>query len=744
MKIIKLVLTMSMLTVLVRTISGNAQIAQPGLIYYKGSLVDSQGKLVQDTLSMKFSIYNVSSGGTAMWSEALPAVIVWGGVYNVLLGSREPIPAAIFWDSVPASVVRLGGDRWLGVEVMGDSICGGKVNGDSGWGDRVSGNSELIPRKRITTVAYAYHADVLDGRQGAEFVSSVHPDTMEGVDGCSDTVPMLTVNNDCDGGAVLGECPTGKGVIGAGEKGVYGSTSITAGIPVHGNALNPGTQAGYFHGNVIVNGDAQVGLTMADYHSFRIAGKDAWGYFYSPGAGTSPQPSGMDMAFNFHEDGTGTDSVDNSSSGMGTSRIRLSDGFIELSTNGSPLEPLSRVIIDTNGVIFYGPIATPMFKVDTLYVPDTCFVNQKLKVTGSVGIGAPAPTSMKLHVKGPALKHIAYFEDTLSSHQGDGIAIKLSNGIPSHSNDFVSFLDRSGDVRGRIEGQSSWSDLTSHSQFYKLWKIRWDYEAAKLAIGVVGIAASFNVCGGVGFAICAPAPSKIAYAITWGVLYGVYRDKFVDYMKNHIGVSYNSGDSDYAEWLKRMDPGELMEPGDIVGIRGGEISKSTEFAQQYLVISTAPVVLGNMPSPDELPDYEKVTFMGQVPVKVIGAVKEGDYIIPSGFEDGTGVAVSPELMTAAEFSRVVGRAWSGSHAQSVKMVNVAIGLNAYDVALTLGKQTLRTKMIRDRVEELKSKLTQLMELDRKLSTLKATLEDDPISPSPFTVTREKKIDDRQE
>ena len=40
-----------------------------------------------------------------------------------------------------------------------------------------------------------------------------------------------------------------------------------------------------------------------------------------------------------------------------------------------------------------------------------------------------------------------------------------------------------------------------------------------------------------------------------------------------------------------------------------------------------PLILGNMPQLGKEPKYEKVSFMGQVPVYVSKTVKKGDYIL---------------------------------------------------------------------------------------------------------------------
>ncbi|MDZ7765197.1 MAG: hypothetical protein U5K00_12340 [Melioribacteraceae bacterium] len=88
---------------------------------------------------------------------------------------------------------------------------------------------------------------------------------------------------------------------------------------------------------------------------------------------------------------------------------------------------------------------------------------------------------------------------------------------------------------------------------------------------------------------------------------------------------------------------EEISSGDIVGINGGKISKNTSRAEYISVVSTSPIILGNMPIKEIETHFEKVAFMGQVPVKVIGIVKTGDYILPSGLNDGVGIAGSTRV-----------------------------------------------------------------------------------------------------
>jgi hypothetical protein len=202
-----------------------------------------------------------------------------------------------------------------------------------------------------------------------------------------------------------------------------------------------------------------------------------------------------------------------------------------------------------------------------------------------------------------------------------------------------------------------------------------------------------------------------------------------------VGVAYQSSSADYAEWLERLKPEEEVRAGDVVGVFGGKISKTTKGAQQIMAISTAPIVLGNMPEEGKEELYEKVAFMGQVPVKVWGTVNEDDYIIPSGFEDGTAIAVSPEMMTIEEYGKTIGRAWSSSENTMLKLINVAIGLKSGDLSHFLMKQQVETLNLKRTIDakdeqikkayaelsQLKKDVAALKEMDQKLSRLEAAI-----------------------
>jgi hypothetical protein len=141
------------------------------------------------------------------------------------------------------------------------------------------------------------------------------------------------------------------------------------------------------------------------------------------------------------------------------------------------------------------------------------------------------------------------------------------------------------------------------------------------------------------------------------------------------GVTYTTSGADFAEYLPRRDESEPIEAGDIVGLSAGTITRSTIGTDRLRVISSTPAVVGNTPPNDQIDRFRKVAFIGQVPVKVLGAVQAGDYVVPSGRHDGIGVALAPEKLRPSQYSQIVGVASESSDEPSVKKVMVEVGLN---------------------------------------------------------------------
>ncbi len=118
-----------LLWVLVLLAPLTAPAAVPQTINYQGYITDPSGSAVSGTGDVTFSIYDVATSGTALWSET-QSVTIYNGVYSVVLGSVDTSgnPLDLPFDT----------QYWLGVTVGTDS--------------------EMTPRQKFAAVPYAYRA----------------------------------------------------------------------------------------------------------------------------------------------------------------------------------------------------------------------------------------------------------------------------------------------------------------------------------------------------------------------------------------------------------------------------------------------------------------------------------------------------------------------------------------------------------------------------------------------------------
>ena len=111
-------------------------------INFQGKLTNPDGTNVTNgTYSIVFSIYTVSSGGAAVWTETQGTVSVTDGVFRVPLGSVTALPGSVDFNS---------NSLYLGIKVGADP--------------------EMTPRVQFTAAPYAFNSDTLDGRDSTGFV----------------------------------------------------------------------------------------------------------------------------------------------------------------------------------------------------------------------------------------------------------------------------------------------------------------------------------------------------------------------------------------------------------------------------------------------------------------------------------------------------------------------------------------------------------------------------------------------
>jgi carbonic anhydrase/acetyltransferase-like protein (isoleucine patch superfamily) len=252
--------------------------------------------------------------------------------------------------------------------------------------------------------------------------------------------------------------------------------------------------------------------------------------------------------------------------------------------------------------------------------------------------------------------HVALFENTAGGG-ADGIAIRINNSELSSGNNFVTFYGQGNYMAGRIESFDAASDMNS-------------------------------------------LPNDISNT---------------NEMAQNQGIVYGSKGADYAEWLEKENPNDSFMVGEVVGIKGGKISRNTQNADHVLTISLAPIVLGNMPEEDRIDAYEKVGFMGQVPALVNGKVAKGDYIVASGSNDGFAVAIAPQDISLKDLKWVIGKAWSSSEVDGKSLINVSVGLKSNEWVRILELQD-------ERIQHMESKLRSLENLSEKLKKMEAKMD----------------------
>lgn len=166
-----------------------------------------------------------------------------------------------------------------------------------------------------------------------------------------------------------------------------------------------------------------------------------------------------------------------------------------------------------------------------------------------------------------------------------------------------------------------------------------------------------------------------------------------------------SGGADFAECLPRGAGVAAIGPGRIVGVRGGHISLMTRDAEALLVTTDRAVVVGNAPASGAEQDWEHVALVGQVPIFIDGPVTAGDFIVPSGRDDGCGRAVAADAIGPALAPQVVGRAWESCAQRKRRRVLVAVGV-AGATAADAGARMIAAQA--DRIAALEARLDAML------------------------------------
>jgi hypothetical protein len=122
----------------------------PGYLPIQGYLSDAQGKAVDGSVSITFSLYDAETDGTKLFEETQPVVNVENGYFTAYLGEKATLDLDLFRDR---PIV------FVGILVSGDS-------------------EELSPRLQLATVPYAAYsqhagnAATLGGKAASAFMAA--------------------------------------------------------------------------------------------------------------------------------------------------------------------------------------------------------------------------------------------------------------------------------------------------------------------------------------------------------------------------------------------------------------------------------------------------------------------------------------------------------------------------------------------------------------------------------------------
>ncbi|WP_018622690.1 hypothetical protein [Spirosoma luteum] len=330
-----------------------------------------------------------------------------------------------------------------------------------------------------------------------------------------------------------------------------------------------------------------------------------------------------------------------------------------------------------------------------LTLNSTAALNGQVTITANVGNAEDNYDSYPLRVTG----------------NEQGIIVKLTSSKPQRGNNYLTFMNGGGTATGRIEGfegiadgvRSAVNDLVGEGSddasqdrnqdvpaniptgAANYFNTNYGFGAFQLTLSlidnIIRLTTNAIACA-VGIGIAGDC-DDIFWSSVDVIVGGIQLGGYIGYNEqtSAAGVAYESGGADYAEWLQRANSKEMLTYGDVVGVKGGVISRSFVEAEKFMVISNKPAVIGGMPEAGKEKQYAKVAFMGQVPVKVVGRACKGDYILPSGSADGMAIAIAPGDMKARDYGRIIGIAWSEADPKKVfNYINTAVGINSNDMA----------------------------------------------------------------
>lgn len=113
-------------------LAGATATAQPAHLPLQGYLTDGTATPVDGTIPVTFRVYNAATGGSPMWVETFPSLLVEDGSFTVSLGTADPA------EPLNLNMFNNGAELWVGIAI--------------------AGGAELTPRIALGTTPYAAYA----------------------------------------------------------------------------------------------------------------------------------------------------------------------------------------------------------------------------------------------------------------------------------------------------------------------------------------------------------------------------------------------------------------------------------------------------------------------------------------------------------------------------------------------------------------------------------------------------------
>jgi hypothetical protein len=207
-------------------------LSQPMRTNFQGKLIDPATNNPRTGLtSLTFKVYNVATGGSALYTETQSNIALSNGVFTVQIGTLTALPRELF----------LGATAYLGVTVVGDA------------------GGEMSPRQPFATSPYAFTANQLSDNTEVRLIAGPTYSTFTSAGNL--TVPAgvtATTGTFTGSGPNVFSVTTSSGIqMNAGVLDVTGTAGIRADdtgitlstIDLVGLAAEPNGNAGYMYYN---------------------------------------------------------------------------------------------------------------------------------------------------------------------------------------------------------------------------------------------------------------------------------------------------------------------------------------------------------------------------------------------------------------------------------------------------------------------------------------------------------------